>query len=97
MDDPPAGNGSQRMRRSDGHPNRRATESTSDESLLYKRDVHYSIQFDAQGNLIDVSGPPLKPLPLPLYVYEKLFAGQDITIYTFDTGVNTQSKVHRFI
>ena len=72
---------------------RRQADNTVLERSLTEGDVHYSLQFDAVPELVDISRPPQGVIPQEAYVFEPAAAGQDVTIYTFDTGVNTESIV----
>ena len=89
MNNPPA----QRKRRSRNLSARHSAEHKIEESMLDKRDAHYSIQFNAPDDLVEISQPPSEYLPSLAYVYEPLASGQGITIYSLDTGVNTESEV----
>ena len=83
----------QNTTRSVDHLQQRRAFGSKKPSLPGNNNVHFNIQFDAPPDLVELSHPPMQPLPTAAYVNNIKGAGKGVTIYTFDSGFNTESDV----
>ena len=76
--------------------NRRSLLEFKGASKAQNKNSHFNIQFDAPPDMVELSHPPMQPLPTTAYVNDVQGSGKGVTIYTFDSGVNTESDVNTF-